>query len=258
MPKGDATTTDSKLLARLEKFSRPVTANELSSRLRWSRGKIDGALNRLQNKNTVAIVKISEKEGQRMRFIGLPNKSYWKSFYTHMIVQQRNVLVNDSLGVLNSYSRPEEHLSEAQNQLLKDYQKTVENLQLDLKKSDDKINTLQQQLINKEDDLRNLQQQVFDKNRQIQDFEQQRSRIDPSIAQVIEEHLNLISEAAIQKGFSPAELLENRIPLILNENIDVFSKIVSIVADDSRKEDDSIEGTAARSILRRAGLLDHR
>jgi DNA-binding transcriptional regulator GbsR (MarR family) len=244
MPKGDATTTDKKFLARLEKFSRPVTVNELTSRLRWSRGKIDGAINRLQDKKSVAVVKVSFPRGQRMRYIGLPNKPYWEGFYTQMIVEQQNVLVNDSLGILSSYGGSEEHIIETQSETLRNYQKTVDNLRL--------------QLIKNEQSIKDLQQQLVDKNQQIQDLEQQRSRIDPSIAQVIEEHLNLISEAANQKGFSPAELLENRIPLILNENIDLFSKIVSIVADDSRKEDDSIEGTAARSILRRAGLIDHR
>ncbi len=248
MPKGDASVTDNKLLKRIEKFSRPVSVHELTSRLRWSRGKIDGAINRLQDRNVVAVVKVSEKEGQRMRFIGLPHKPYWEDFYHQWIVEQKNVLVNDFLGVLNSYSKPEVQMNEGQLDILKDYRKSLENLNLELSQ--------------KKDQIRYLQQEVFDKNHQIQVLEHQRSRIDPSIIQVIEEHLNLINKVASQKAFSPAELLKDRIPLILNENYDLFSNIISIVADDSRKEDDSLECIAALSILRRAGYknrnTDHR
>ena len=88
MPRGNAELTDKILIQKITRLDRPVTINDLGNRLKWSRGKIDGSLARLVEKQSIAIVNISIPKGQRTRYVGLPGKSYWKLFYEHYIINE--------------------------------------------------------------------------------------------------------------------------------------------------------------------------
>jgi len=103
MPKGDAEVTDQILYKRVQKFDRPITIKDLVTRLKWSRGKIDGAIGRLVEKNILAIVNISVPRGQRQRFIGLPGRDYWKSFHQYYFIKNNYILIYDTLGVIQEY-----------------------------------------------------------------------------------------------------------------------------------------------------------
>ena len=103
MPRGNATETDQELLQRLSKFERPVTINDLVLRLKWSRGKIDGSIARLVDKEEIAVVNISRPKGQRQRFIGLPSRPYWQSFYEIHIIKQKSIIIYDSSGVIKPF-----------------------------------------------------------------------------------------------------------------------------------------------------------
>ncbi|MHA2290306.1 MAG: hypothetical protein ACXABG_16085 [Promethearchaeota archaeon] len=111
MPRGNAEETDQELLHRLSKFERPVTVNDLVLRLKWSRGKIDGSLSRLVEKQAIAVVNISKPKGQRQRFIGIPDKSYWYSFYETYIVKHKSVLIYDTIGVIKRLLKDSEAYS---------------------------------------------------------------------------------------------------------------------------------------------------
>ncbi len=104
MPRGNADETDEELLHKLSKFERPVTINDLVYRLNWSRGKVDGSLARLVEKQAIAVVNISKPKGQRQRYIGLPEKEYWQSFHENYIIEQKAVLIYDSFGVLQPFT----------------------------------------------------------------------------------------------------------------------------------------------------------
>ncbi|MHA1977860.1 MAG: hypothetical protein ACW98F_03450 [Candidatus Hodarchaeales archaeon] len=103
MPRGNAEETDQDLLHRLTKLDHPVTINDMVLRLKWSRGKIDGSLARLVEKQAIAVVNISKPKSQRQRYIGLPDKSYWHSFYENYIVKQKSVLIYDTMGVIQQF-----------------------------------------------------------------------------------------------------------------------------------------------------------
>ncbi|MFW9904197.1 MAG: hypothetical protein ACFFFH_07695 [Candidatus Thorarchaeota archaeon] len=231
MPKGNAEVTDQILRSRIETFERPITINELTSRLNWSRGKIDGSLNRLQKKKEVATIKVSLPKGQRRRYIGLPEKTYWEQFYQQIIVQEKNILINDPLGVFkDSISQ----ISPLQSSLVEELQKTVDNLYRTLK--------------DRELQIEFLKKQALDIS----------SEIDPSIIQVLKEQQDLITTAAKQRGITSAELLKSSIPQIADPNFDLITKIVTVVINESRSEVDSIERTVARTFLRRAQTLERR
>jgi DNA-binding transcriptional regulator GbsR (MarR family) len=217
------------MLAKLEQINRPATINDIASRLSWSRGKIDGSINRLQNKQKVAVVKISSPKGQRWRYVGVP-RVFSQIFYQEIVLNQNNILVNDSLGVLQPFS--------IQNGLSNTSQ--VEKLQ-------NTINNLYQKLEKKDNSILQLEQQVSDSGS---------SQIDPSIAKIIEKYSNMIISSAKQRGVSPAELLETGIPQITDPNFHLITKIVSVVVNESQKEHDSIERTIARSFIRQARSLD--
>ena len=104
MPRGNADKTDQELLHRLSKFDRSVTINDLVHRLNWSRGRVDGSIARLVEKQAIAVVNISKPKGQRQRFIGIPDKDYWHTFYEDFIVKQRAVIIYDSLGVTKPFT----------------------------------------------------------------------------------------------------------------------------------------------------------
>ena len=103
MPRGDAEVTDQILYKRIQKFDRPITIKDLVTRLNWSRGKIDGAIGRLAEKNILAIVNISVPRGQRQRYVGIPGKDYWKSFHHHYFIKNNYILIYDTLGVIQGY-----------------------------------------------------------------------------------------------------------------------------------------------------------
>ncbi len=103
MPRGNADETDQELIHKLSKFERPVTINDLVERLNWSRGKIDGSVTRLVEKKAIAVVNISKPKGQRQRFIGLPERAYWASFYEQYIIDQRAILIYDTLDVVRPF-----------------------------------------------------------------------------------------------------------------------------------------------------------
>lgn len=230
VPKGNAEVTDQLLHSKIESFERPVTINDLASRLNWSRGKIDGSINRLQEKREVAVVKVSLPKGQRRRYVGLPYKTYWQRFYKQIIIQEKNILLNDPLGVLKD-STPQ--ISPLQSSLVEELQKTVDNLYRTLKDRELQIEFLRQQAIDNS------------------------SGIDPLIIQVLKDQQDLISTAANQRNITPAELLKLSIPQIADPNFDLITKIVSVVINESRSEIDSIERTVARTFLRRAQSLEH-
>ena len=103
MPRGNADETDQELIHKLSKFERPVTINDLVERLNWSRGKIDGSITRLVEKKAIAVVNISKPKGQRKRFIGLPERAYWASFYEQYIIDQQAILIYDTLDVVQPF-----------------------------------------------------------------------------------------------------------------------------------------------------------
>ncbi len=231
LPKGNAEVTDQILRSKIESFERPVTINDLASRLNWSRGKIDGSINRLQEKKEVAVVKVSLPKGQRRRYVGLPYKTYWQRFYKHIIVQEEHILLNDPVGVLKD-SAPQ--ISPLQSSLVEELQKTVDNLYRTLKDREMQIEFLKQQALDNSSD------------------------IDPSIIQVLKEQQDLITAAANQRNITPAELLKLSIPQIADPNFDLITKIVTVVINESRSEVDSIERTVARNFLRRAQSLERK
>ncbi|UCG00419.1 MAG: hypothetical protein JSW11_12310 [Candidatus Heimdallarchaeota archaeon] len=231
MPKGNAEVTDQILRSRIETFERPITINELASRLNWSRGKIDGSINRLQEKKEVATVKVSLPKGQRRRYIGLPHKTYWEQFYQQIIVQEKNILINDPLGV---FKDTVSQINPLQSSLVEELQKTVDNLYRTLKDRELQIEFLKKQALDISSD------------------------IDPSIIQVLKEQQDLITTAANQRGITSAELLKSSIPQIADPNFDLITKIVTVVINESRSEVDSIERTVARTFLRRAQTLERR
>jgi DNA-binding transcriptional regulator GbsR (MarR family) len=231
MPKGVAKVTDQILHSKLESFERPVTINDLTSRLNWSRGKVDGAINRLQDKKEVAVVKVSLPKGQRRRYIGLPQKSYWLRFYEDIIVQEKNILLNDPLGVINNYLPRSSSIEKSQ---MKEIQETVESLYQTLKERDSQIKLLKKQALGNG------------------------IQIDPAIIQVVNDQMDLITSAANQRNIAPAELLRSGIPQIADPNFDLIMKIVSVVINESRSEIDSIERTVARTFLRRAQSFERK
>lgn len=217
------------MLAKLEQINRPVTINDIASRLSWSRGKIDGSINRLQEKQKVAIIKISSPKGQRRRYVGVP-RVFTQSFYQEIVLNQNNILVNDSLGVLQPF-----HI-----------QSGLSNTS-QIEKLRNTINNLYQKLEEKDGNIIQLEQQVSDSSS---------SQIDPSIVRIIEKYSNMITSSAKQRGVSPAELLETGIPQITDPNFHLITKIVSVVVNESQKDHDSIERTIARSFIRKARSLD--
>jgi DNA-binding transcriptional regulator GbsR (MarR family) len=108
MPRGDAEITDQILYKRIQKFDRPITIKDLVTRLNWSRGKIDGAIGRLTEKKSIAIVNTSLPKGQRQRYVGIPGKEYWKSFHQHYFVKNKYILLYDTLGVIQEFQRSSE------------------------------------------------------------------------------------------------------------------------------------------------------
>ncbi len=103
LPKGVAEVTDQVLLKRIQKFDRPITIKDLVTRLNWSRGKIDGAVGRLAEKDSIAIVNISVPQGQRRRYVGIPGKEYWEQFQRHFFIENKSILIYDTLGVIQEY-----------------------------------------------------------------------------------------------------------------------------------------------------------
>jgi len=230
LPRGNASITDLQLITTLEKIARPVTINDLASRLNWSRGKIDGAINRLLEKKEAAIVKISSPRGQRLRYTGLPNQPYWEKFFQETIVSKKHILVNDPLGVLQSFRKQSSPPDSIQNERLK---KTVNDLHRKLEEKDQQIDFLEQQSL------------------------EYKTNVDPSLVKIIEEQHDLIVNSAQQKEVSPAELLQTGILRITDPNYDILTKIVAIVLDESKQKTDSPESKVARSFLRRARSLEH-
>ena len=231
LPKGNAEVTDQILLSKIESFERPVTINDLATRLNWSRGKIDGSLNRLQERKEVATVKVTLPKGQRRRYIGLPYKTYWEQFYNQVIVQEKNILINDPLGVFKDLAS---RISPLQSSLVEELQKTVDNLYRTLKDRELQIEFLKKQALDTSTD------------------------IDPSIIQVLKEQQDLISTAAKQRNITPAELLKSSLPQIADPNFDLITKIVTVVINESRSDVDSIERTVARTFIRRDQALERR
>lgn len=103
MPRGNAEVTDQVLYKRIQKFDRPISIKDLVMRLKWSRGKIDGAIGRLAEKDLIAIVNISVPRGHRQRYLGIPGKDYWGSFYHHFFIEKHSILLYDTLGVIQEY-----------------------------------------------------------------------------------------------------------------------------------------------------------
>ncbi len=177
------------------------------------------------------MVKVSLPKGQRRRYVGLPHKTYWQRFYQQIIVQEKNILLNDPLGVLTD-STPQ--ISHLRSSLVDELQKTVDNLYRTLKDRELQIEYLKQQAIGNG------------------------TEIDSSILQVLKEQQDLITTAANQRNITPAELLKTSIPQIVDPNFDLITKIVTVVINESRSEIDSIERTVARTFLRRAQALERR
>ncbi|MHA2223983.1 MAG: hypothetical protein ACXAC8_02190 [Candidatus Hodarchaeales archaeon] len=227
MARGNAAATDQILLKKLNQFERPVTINELATRLNWNRGKIDGAINRLHEKNAAVIIKVSSPRGQRRRYVGM-QKVFTQSFYKEIVIKQRNILVSDPNEVLKPFdSHP---ISDgAEYEILKDYQKSIQNFKLQLDEKDRQIKHLEQKA------------------------SETSSRIDPDIIKVIEERLDQLNSAARKEGLSPAQILKTRISLIADPNFASIPKIISIILEE--REKDTAEGAAARSFLRRAGHI---
>ncbi len=98
MPKGNRHETDRELERRISLFDRPVALKELSEVLKWNPGKIDGAINRLQEEGRVATVKVVPPKGHRQRWVGLPSrKYYWNVFFQKKVVKDQNIIVDDPL-----------------------------------------------------------------------------------------------------------------------------------------------------------------
>ena len=77
MPKGNRLETDRELYRRISLFDRPVALKELADVLNWNPGKIDGAINRLQEEGKVATLKVVPPKGHRQRWVGLPSRKYF-------------------------------------------------------------------------------------------------------------------------------------------------------------------------------------
>lgn len=77
MPKGNRYETNRELYRRISLFDRPVSLKELAETLNWNPGKIDGAINRLQEEGKVATVKVVPPKGHRQRWVGLPSRKYY-------------------------------------------------------------------------------------------------------------------------------------------------------------------------------------
>ncbi|MFW9777338.1 MAG: hypothetical protein ACFFE8_00710 [Candidatus Heimdallarchaeota archaeon] len=227
MPKGfggDSEVTDFQLISRLERLAQPVTVRDLAARLEWSRGKVDGALHRTQDQ--VAIVKVSSPKGQSRRYVGLPNQTYWREFYAQKVEREQNIIVNDSRGVCTDYVRSSGLLDDSR---FLDYQRSVQNLTIQLKEKKSYIENLEKQLV------------------EIQ-------ILDPQVLDTIKQNMPAINQAAIRRNITPGELLEAGIRYFINPSFESLVKMVAIIIDDSKKGADSFEGMAARSIMKRAGL----
>lgn len=230
MPKGDSAVTDFELLSRLDRLIRPITVRNLAIKLEWSRGKVDGALNRVTDQ--IAIVKVTSPKGQARRYVGLPNQPYWRGFVGN-IEEQENIIVNDPRGVCRDYFQSSEPLDDSR---LSDYQKSVTNLTTQLKDREAYITNLEKHLA--EIQAKYLAVPVTD----------------PQVLDIINQNMPEINQAAAQRNISPAEILEAGIRYFVNPSFESLVKMVAVVIDDSKKGTDSFEGMAARSIMKRAGI----
>ena len=105
MPKGNRFETDRELYRRISLFDRPVAFKELAEVLSWNPGKIDGAINRLQEEGKVATIKIVPPRGHRQRWVGLPSrKYYWNSFFQKKVIKDQNIVVDDPLKIFENFT----------------------------------------------------------------------------------------------------------------------------------------------------------
>jgi hypothetical protein len=201
MPK-DAAPTDHRLLTKLQAATWPKSFSTLASDLGWTVGKIDGATRRLQALRRLATVKCSPPTGHPQRFVGLPDKPYWKEFHYTMFVENKYTLDDDPLEVLEKYII--EH-----NQVA----------QVEIKQLKQKIQELKQQLETKVS-----------------------TTIDPAILKVIESNLEDIRASAERLGVTPDRLLESGLPIIANPDLPVVNNIANTVMDFiDRDSEDAIE-----------------
>jgi DNA-binding transcriptional regulator GbsR (MarR family) len=231
VPKGDSAVTDFQLISRLQRVTQPLTVREIATRLEWSRGKVDGALNRIQDQ--IAVVKVTSPKGQSHRYVGLPNKPYWRGFYEQTIEKEQNIIVNDLRGVCRDYAVDSKPLDDSR---LFDYQQSVQNLTAQLKDKTTYIDNLETQLA--EIQAKYLAVPI----------------IDPQLLDIINQNMPAINQAAAQRNIAPVELVSRGIGYFLNPSFESLVKMVAIIIDDAKKGTDSFEGMAARSILKRAGL----
>ncbi|UCG01231.1 MAG: hypothetical protein JSW11_16640 [Candidatus Heimdallarchaeota archaeon] len=106
MPKGNRDETDRELERRISLFDRPVALKELAKVLNWNPGKVDGAVNRLQEEGKVATVKVVPPKGHRQRWVGLPSrKYYWNNFFQNKILKDQNIIVDDPLKIFEGISQ---------------------------------------------------------------------------------------------------------------------------------------------------------
>ena len=102
MPKGNRFETDQELYRRISLFERPVALKELAEVLNWNPGKVDGAINRLQEEGKVATVKVVPPKGHRQRWVGLPTrKYYWNEFFQKKVIKDQNIIVDDPLAIFD-------------------------------------------------------------------------------------------------------------------------------------------------------------
>ncbi|MFX1507387.1 MAG: hypothetical protein ACFFDC_14995 [Promethearchaeota archaeon] len=102
MPKGNRFETDQELYRRISLFDRPVALKELAQVLNWNPGKVDGAINRLQEEGKVATVKVVPPKGHRQRWVGLPSrKYYWNEFFQKKVIKDHNIIVDDPLAIFD-------------------------------------------------------------------------------------------------------------------------------------------------------------
>ena len=142
-----------------------------------------------------------------------------------IIISKNHILVNDPLGVLQSFSSQSSPPDSIKYETLK---KTVNDLYRKLEEKDKQISILEQQALKYKTD------------------------IDPSLVKIIEDHLDQITNAAQQKESSPTEFLKSGIRQILDPNLDFVTNIATLVFEESQQETDSLEKEIAQSFLDQA------
>ncbi|MFW9903738.1 MAG: hypothetical protein ACFFFH_05355 [Candidatus Thorarchaeota archaeon] len=146
MPKGNRFETDQELYRRISLFDRPVALKELAEVLNWNPGKVDGAINRLQEEGKVATVKIVPPKGHRQRWVGLPSrKYYWTEFFQKKVIKNHNIIVDDPLAIFDINTGVLS--SEKTSQVNRDLIQILNEFQPKINKTAEKFGTTSEELL---------------------------------------------------------------------------------------------------------------